>query len=82
MRKVIFIGGLVLAMSVRCFCAFGADEGLVAWWRFEEGKGRKARETVSGAEDEIRGNFKFVRGSLAGGLRFDGFTTSVVRKAE
>ena len=82
MRKVIFIGGLVLAMSVRCFCAFGADEGLVAWWRFEEGKGRKARETVSGAEDEIRGNFKFVRGSPAGGLRFDGFTTSVVRKAE
>ncbi len=82
MRKVIFIGGLVLTMSVCCFCAFGADEGPVAWWKFDGAKGKKALDSVSEVEDEIRGNFKFVGGSSGRALRFDGFTTSVVRKAE
>jgi len=69
-------------MSVCCFCAFGADEGPVAWWKFDGAKGKKALDSVSEVEDEIRGNFKFVGGSSGRALKFDGFTTSVVRKAE
>ena len=80
MRKVIFLGGFVLAILL-VKCALAGDEGLVAWWKFDEVEGKTARDSVSGVEDEIRGNFKFVNGSINRALKFDGFTTSVVRKA-
>ena len=80
MRKVIFLGGFVLAILL-VKCTFAGDEGLVAWWKFDEGEGKTALDSVSGVEDEIRGNFKFVNGSINRALKFDGFTTSVVRKA-
>ena len=80
MRKVIFLGGFVLAILL-VKCALAGDEGLVAWWKFDEGEGKTALDSVSGVEDEIRGNFKFVNGSINRALKFDGFTTSVVRKA-
>ena len=80
MRKTTFLISFVLVMAVgRCLLA--SDEGLVAWWRFDEGQGKKVVDSISGVEDEILGNFKFVGGSSGKALKFDGFTTSVVRKA-
>jgi hypothetical protein len=37
---------------------------------------------VSGTEDKVGGFYKYVPGVSGNGLRFDGYTTSVVRKAE
>jgi beta-fructofuranosidase len=82
MRKVVCLTGFILASVLCCPRVLGTREELVAWWRFEEGEVKKAHETISGIEDEIRGNFKFVGGSSGSALKFDGFTTSVVRKAE
>jgi len=79
-ERLIFLGGFVLAILL-VKCTFAGDEGLVAWWKFDEGEGKTALDSVSGVEDEIRGNFKFVNGSINRALKFDGFTTSVVRKA-
>jgi hypothetical protein len=77
MRKVIHIG-ILLALSL-CSCVSAADNGLAAWWKFNDGS---ATDTVSGIRDQIRGNFKFAQGVSGSSLRFDGFTTSVVREAD
>jgi hypothetical protein len=81
MRQTTFLVTLV-AVMVLGRCLLASDEGLVAWWKFDEGQGKKVVDSISGVEDEIRGNIKFAGGSSGGALRFDGFTTSVVRKAE
>jgi len=39
------------------------------------------RDDISQTADMIRGNFKYVRGSSGTALRFDGFTSAIVRKA-
>jgi len=59
-----------------------ADEDLLAWWKFDEEKGNIARESVGKISDAIKGNFKYVPGASGKCLRFDGYTTRVVREAE
>jgi hypothetical protein len=53
----------------------------VAWWKFDEGAGQTAADTVAGVGDSIHGNFKYVEGVSGKALQFDGYTTHVVRKA-
>jgi len=77
MRKVMFL----IAMSL-CWNVLAADNGPVAWWKFDEGKGKTAADSVSQVKDRIRGNFKFVQGVRGTALKFDGFATSVVRRAK
>lgn len=81
MRARLFATGAIAILSL-CSSVYPAEEGLVAWWKFDEEKGKTALDSISQIKDEIRGNFKFVRGSSSTALKFDGFTTSVVRKAE
>lgn len=56
--------------------------GPVARWPFDNASGPSVRDTVSGIEDKIGGFYKYVAGVSGQGLRFDGYTTSVVCKAE
>ena len=57
-------------------------QGKVAGWSFDDVSGGNTRDTVSGTEDKVEGYYKSVPGATGKGLRFDGYTTSVVRKAE
>jgi len=82
MRKVVCVTGFVLAWLLFCGWVFAADEGPVAWWKFEDGKSKSVLDGVSGIEDQLKGFSKYVKGSSGKGLRFDGFTTTVVRKAQ
>jgi hypothetical protein len=59
-----------------------SETGPAAWWTFDEGAGRAAVDHVSRTEDEIRGNFRFVGGISGTALKFDGYTTAVVRQAK
>jgi beta-fructofuranosidase len=70
--------GMLCALGV---CAVAADGGLVAWWRFDEGEGKAAIDSVSGKEDAIERNFRHLPGVSGTAVKFDGFTTRVVRKA-
>jgi len=55
--------------------------GPVAWWKFNEGKGRVAKDSATQKEEAILRNFWF-RPSVSGtAVKFDGFTTHIVRKA-
>jgi hypothetical protein len=56
------------------------DTGLVARWTFDEGAGASALDQAGGLKDAIQGHFKFVPGIAGTGLKFDGYTTRVVRE--
>ncbi|MHC4482141.1 MAG: LamG domain-containing protein [Planctomycetota bacterium] len=81
MRKAICLTGFVLVSTVWCLCAIAADDGVVAWWRFDEGKGRAALDSISGNKDSIKGNFRHIEGVSATAIKCDGSTTQVARKA-
>ena len=81
MRTANLLTGLVLVLSLLGRVAGASDEGPVTWWRFEADRGEVAFDPVGGVRDEIRGTFRFVEGASGAGLKFDGFTTNVVRKA-
>jgi len=57
-------------------------EGPVAWWKFDEGQGKVAIDSVTGKEDEIRRTFWYRKGVSGSAVKFDGFTTHIVREAE
>ena len=51
-------------------------------WDFETIKNRGVIEASTNITDTIEGNFEWVEGVTGKGLRLDGFTTRVIRKAE
>ncbi len=57
------------------------DTGPVAWWKFNEGAGNVALDSVGGSHDVILNNHKWVKGVSGSALKFDGFTTAVERKS-
>ncbi len=59
-----------------------AQEDLLAWWSFDEGKGGTAIDTASQTADPLTGDFRYVEGVRGTGLKCDGFTTCVTRRAK
>ncbi|MHC4621973.1 MAG: hypothetical protein ACYTEQ_29895, partial [Planctomycetota bacterium] len=54
------LSALVLCVLLPPRCTV-ADEGLVAWWRFDEQRGSAVPDSVGQLNDEIKGNFSYVR---------------------
>jgi hypothetical protein len=71
--------GVLLAAAAT---APAGQDGVLAWWRFDEGGGQTAIDAVQQTKDSIEGNYKFIEGVSGTGLKCDGFTTCVTRKAE
>ena len=82
MRNVICMAVLMLVLALSSLARTGADEDLLAWWKFDEEAGKAAVDSVRKIGDAIEGNFKYVDGASGRCLRFDGYTTRVVRQAE
>jgi len=53
----------------------------VGWWCFDETDEQTTTDRVTGTADRIEGHFKRVEGVSGSALKFDGFTTAVVREA-
>jgi len=70
---------MLIILVVLCGSACAAEDGLVSWWKFDDGGSEKTIESVSGKECKVRGNIKYVEGVSGTALRFDGFTTCVVQ---
>ena len=73
---------LGLALMTISNPALAQDAGPVARWSFDNVTGPVARDSVAGIDDKVGGFYKSVPGVSGNGLRFDGYTTSVVRKAD
>ncbi len=58
-----------------------AEETAVAHWTFDGKTTESVKDTVSGTADVISGNFRVVTGVSGEALKFDGYTTMVVKKA-
>ena len=58
-----------------------AGPGPVARWTFDDAAGPVALDAAGGVKDEIRGRFLFAPGVSGTGLKFDGYTTGIVRKS-
>jgi hypothetical protein len=53
----------------------------VAWWSFDEPSGATVADRISGVADTVTGHSWRRAGVSGGGLKFDDFTTQVVRSA-
>ena len=74
-----FLAAFIMAFPCQ---AVAQDQGPVALWSFDSANGAVVRDAVNGTEDKVGGFCKYVPGVSGNGLRFDGYTTSVVRKAQ
>ncbi len=75
--------GRNLALLVLVCCpSFGQNQGLAAYWSFEEAKGAATVESRKQTADLIQGNFSFATGVVGSGLKFDGFTTRIARNSD
>ena len=84
MKRPVWLCALALALIPGAAAGSppqAARKGLSAWWAFDDGAAaRSALDAVSGVQDAIEGHAKFVPGVSGTGLRFDGYTTRVIRK--
>lgn len=81
MRRDILLSLWVVTSTLTILSPFAGDGGLVAWWKFDEEKQSRTFEAVSQTDDKIIGYSKYVTGVSGTGLRFDGYTTGVLREA-
>jgi hypothetical protein len=85
MRSRFYPAGILLysaALTLVPATVRASDEGLVAKWSFDEAATAVTRDSVSGAEDKVGGFYKYVAGVAGTGMRFDGYTTHVIRTAK
>ena len=80
--RLAIVIGLGAAMMSCPSGAFAQEGGPVARWSFDNTTGPVVRDAASGTEDKVEGFYQYVAGVSGNGLRFDGYTTGVVRKAE
>lgn len=80
MSKVIFVFSLcLLLITANLSIANVAEDGLVAYWPFDEGKGKEAIDvTGNGHDGEFNDDPKWVDGKFEAGLEFDGVDDHVI----
>jgi len=79
--RIVLTSGLLCAVLAPR-CTFGQDRAPVAHWSFDEARGKVTQDSVTKIGDKIEGYAKYVRGVSGTGLRFDGYTTGVVRESK
>ena len=83
MQKVAFyICFFVATITLSSTSAFPVNYKPAAHWKFDEGKGKRAIDSVTEQRDKINGNFWYVPGVSGTAVKFDGSTTHVVRDAD
>ena len=80
MPKIISVFLLCLLLVIaNLSIANVAEDGLVAYWPFDEGKGEEAIDvTGNGHDGELHDKPKWVEGKFGTGLEFDGETAKVI----
>lgn len=58
------------------------SDGVVAWWKFDEGAGNIATESVNGSHDTILNHHQWVTGVHGSALKFGGLATLIDHPAD
>jgi hypothetical protein len=74
--RVLLLLTAVLLLTVLAAPAQTHDV-VVSWWKFDEGSGNTAIESMAGRRDNILNNHSWPTGVSGSGLHFDGFTTAI-----
>ena len=69
------------ALVLSCARPPASREGPVAWWSFDEPAGARAEDRAAKIADAVKGNSWRRAGVSGTGLKFDDYTTRVVREA-
>ena len=81
-HRILTVASLSLLVTALALPAFSqTSDGLVSQWKFDEGTGNTATDSISGHSDAILNPDQWVKGVSGTALKFDGFTTAVVRNA-
>jgi len=82
-----FLKKIAITASVILLCLSTYNQGQSAiveepsmWWKFDKTVDNKTIEEMSGIQDSIYGYFKTVGGVSGNCLKYDGYTTRVIRK--
>ena len=80
MPKITFVLSLcLLLITANLSIANVAEDGLVAYWPFDEGKGKEVIDvTGNGHDGEFNDDPKWVDGKFEAGLEFDGVDDHVI----
>ncbi len=76
---------VILALTTTVFITVSVaaqNDGVIAWWKFNEGAGNTAEDSASGHGDSILNHHQWAQGVSGTGLKFDGFTTVIERAPE
>ncbi len=73
---------LVMIVSTSAVRGYSQDRLPVAWWSFDADAGETVTDHIGEIDDMVRGNFKYVGGVTGSSLRFDGYTTHIVRAVD
>lgn len=76
---------VILALTAAVFLntsTVAQTDGVVAWWKFNEGTGNVAEDSAGGHRDSILNHHQWAKGVSEAGLKFDGFPTVIERAAE
>ncbi len=81
MQKLTILICLIVFIITLSSIPSSANNEPMAQWKFDEGKGKHAIDSVTEQRDRINGNFWYVPGVSGTAVKFDGYTTHVVRDA-
>jgi hypothetical protein len=81
LRRAVIVSGLLICWFIAPR-VFGQDDGLVAKWSFDEARGNKTHDSAGAIDDKVEGLYTYVPGVSGTAMRFDGYTTGIVREGK
>jgi len=70
----------LLALQIQSRGLGGDPQQIAAWWSFDDPAGGVVLDSASNREDPLEGNYTVVEGISGRAVRFDGFTTALIRR--
>jgi hypothetical protein len=81
MRKIVLWSIIIICWTLYSLVASDIDSKPVIWWNFEASGENILLDNITKINDTINGYFYPAEGVIGGCIKFDGYTTSIIRKA-
>lgn len=84
LRAAFLRATIAASLLISCLPAHlhAQDDGLVAKWSFDDASAARTHDSAAKIDDTLEGFSKYVPGIAGTALRFDGYTTGIVREGK